>query len=229
MNIIDIILIIFILIQVYIGYQKGFFVMFVSLISYIIAAALTYILFPFYKNILVNSFGLNDFISTFIIDRLKSLGANNVGSIVSTSDLEAMQKLTLPDVVIENFRDYLTTNGSGMFDSVISLVSDFVVTVFAVISLFLVILLVIKILVSALNIISGLPGLSTINSLAGSILALIKTYIILSIAALISVFLLTINNWETFTNLVKGSFIADLLINHNIFTFILANVLADKV
>ncbi len=229
MNVLDIILIIFILIQFYLGYQKGFFVMMVNLLGYIAAAALTYLLFPFYKNVLINSFGLDDFISGFIIDKLKHLGANNVGSIVSASDLDAMQKLTMPDAVKESFRSYLTTNGSGMFDSVISLVSDFVVTVFAVVSLFLVALLVIKIIVSALNILSGLPGLSTINSLAGSILALIKTYIILSIAALVSVFLLTINNWETFANLVNGSLIADLLINHNVFTFILSNILADKI
>ncbi len=233
MNIIDIILIIFILVELYIGYRRGLLKMLINILGYIATIVLTYFLYLPFKEILVNVVGLDKIINDFITKHLRQLGAGGVGEIVSSTDLSAMKKMVIPDKVKFTLEKYLTTDSinikdsiannltGGVANTVFSTVTDFLLTIIAIVVLFLILLIIIKIISSGANIIKKIPVISTVNALAGSFIALIKTYIILSIAALITVIILMLNNWQSFSDLIKQSFIADMMINHNIFIWLL--------
>ncbi len=220
-NLLDIGLIVFILIELFISYKRGFIKMLINLFGYIAAAVLTYFLYQPFKSVLVNIIGMDKIISDFLLQRLKELGASSVGNIVSVADISAMQKLTLPNGIEVQLKNFLMSNAKGSATTVITVVSDFLVTIFSIVSLFLILLIVIKILSSMLNFVSKAPVIRTINGLFGCLLGLVKIYIILSIAALIAVFLLTLNDWKTLADLIEHSVIADIMINKNIFVLFL--------
>ncbi len=215
MSILDIIIVIFIALQVFFGYRKGAIKSLFDLLGYIVAAVVTYLFYAPVKQLLIDMTPLDDTIASFVAERLKILGATSVQATVSTADLTAMTKLPLPENVKLAITNFLTNSVSSASQNVITEVTDFLMTIIAVIAVFVVTLIVVKIIASMLNIIAKLPVISTFNKFGGVLFGLIKSYIILSLLFLIFMMFFSTNGNQMLFNMINQSILAPIFINYN--------------
>ncbi len=217
MNILDIIIILYILIQVYLGYSRGAIKSLFNLFGYIATAIATFFFYQPFKQLLIDGLGLDKAIGKFVGERLVSLGASSVNASVSQSDLSAMSKLPLPDSIGESIESFLTSSAKGIAENVTTQVTDFILTVIAIVILFLAITAAVKVIGSMLNGIVKLPVLRSFNHGLGIVFGLLKAYIILSIVVLVLISLLSMNHWTTLDHLVHTSWMTNFIIQNNIF------------
>ncbi len=220
MTILDIIILVFIAFQVVMGYIKGAIKSLFDLLGYILAAVATYFFYLPVKKLLIEMTQLDETIASFVGERLKALGATSVQATVSTADLNAMTKLPLPENVKTAISNFLTNSVSSASQNVITEVTNFLMTIIAVIAVFVVTLIVVKIVASMLNIIASLPVVSTFNKLGGVVFGLIKSYIIVSLLFLISITFFSTNLTPEAQNMIDKSLLAPFFINYNGFFLI---------
>ncbi len=217
MTVIDIVILAFIAFQLVMGYIKGAVKTLFDFLGYLAAAILTYLFYAPVKVLLVNATKLDETIAQFVTERLQALGASSVQATVSTSDLDAMAKLPLPDSVKRAISDFLTTSVSSITQNVTTEVTNFLMTVIAVIGVFIVAIIAIKLIASMLDIIAQLPVISTFNKIGGVIFGALKSYIIISLVFLLLIAFSSTNGNLTWLEMLNDSLVAPFFINYNVF------------
>lgn len=217
MNLLDIIIIGYVLLQLYLGYTRGAVKSLLNLFGYFATAIITYMFYQPFKKILIDSLGLDKAINQFVGERLMALGASSMDASVSQSDLSAMAKLPLPKSISDDIMAFLTSSAKGVTETVTTQVTDFIITVISIVILFLAIMAAVRVIGSMLNGIVKLPVIRSFNHLFGIIFGIVKTYIVLSISMLILVSLLSMNNWDSIQAMVDSSFLTNLIIQNNVF------------
>ncbi len=222
--ILDIILILIIVLSAYAGYKKGFIHMLIKFLSKLISISVAYLYYKPFKNFLIKFTKIDEFIFDKVRISLNSLGGHASQTTVSGSDLEALSKMTMPDILKEKIVAYLTNTGSELGRSVVLSISDLIMTVISMVLLFIAISILIKFIDSSFNLIAKLPVINGFNKAGGIIFSLFTSYVVLTIVFLLASSLLTMSVSFQIKDAIESSIIASALIKYNPFLVILANI-----
>ncbi len=222
--ILDIILVIVILLSILIGYKKGFIRMLASFIGKFVALTIAYFYYAPFKDLLVKFTGLDDLVFEKIKLSLTNLGGHAAEASVAGSDIDAVSKMALPDILKEKLVNYLTDTANQIGQSVASGLTDFVMNIIAFILLFILVAILISIIVKVLDLVAKLPVLNTFNKLGGIIFSLITTYILLTIAFLLITSFMSMDSASSLNTMIANSVVAKNLIVYNPILIGLANI-----
>ena len=161
------------------GYYKGLVKMSSNMVSLVLSVILTKSIRPYLQNWIIN----NDYIKSYVNNRIQEKLAANLKNIPDSSVLnDQMLKDSLTNQVLKSYLETDSKNTIENFyeliglDKITELISDkvteFVLSVVTFILLLIVITILIKFLFKILDKIADLPVLTAFNRTSGSILGL---------------------------------------------------------
>lgn len=222
--ILDIVLVLILLISAYMGYKRGFIRTLASFIGKFIAMTLAYFYYKPFQKLLTELTGMDGYVLEKVKRSLVALGGHAAESSVAGSDIDALGKMPLPDVLKDKMADYLKQSANSLGNSVAQTISDFVMSLLAFFLLFLLIAIAISILVRVLNLVAKLPVLNAFNRVGGVLFSLITTYIILTILFLLVTSFVSMDANSKLSAMIAGSKLAKHFIAYNPILLGLANM-----
>lgn len=211
----DIILFIILIYSVYVGYKKGLIVMLLSFLGKIFAAVVAYKFYPNVTLLLNQLFSLDKVLENEILLRLRTMGGQGVVGSVSATDIDAMNKLPIPQNISDSLKTYLTDKTGEIGRSVAASVSSFFVSIISVVLLFFAVLIIVMFVSKFLKMASKITIIKEINIAGGVLFSVIKNYIIVSFIVLILMSIASIHKHPFLEENVKNSFLTKHMIENN--------------
>lgn len=224
--IVDIIIIAIFAFAAYRGFKVGLVHSILNFFGSFGSAILAYFLFPIFKTFLINVLSIDKFILEKVVTKMKELGAAGAPQAVSGADIDALNKLMLPEPVKKSMTDFLTSSTTEITKSVAMSVTDFIMSVLAFGLLFISILILFKVLRRLLKGVVKLPILNGLNTAGGLIFALVSTYITITIGFLLLTSFFSIGSTSFIAEQLASSKLAGMLISFNPLLIILSGTKA---
>ena len=190
--IIDIIIILFILASIFLGYKKGLVSLGINLVAFIIAILITFILYRSIANVIINS--------TQVDENLQATIENQIGEVIS-NDAETG--------AIESATNSILQGGSRTLAiNIIYGITMIVLFIIARIAL---------IFISAIaNMVSKLPILNQFNKLGGIIYGLLRGVIIVYVILMVVNLIITLNPTGKIKENIDETYLAKTMCEYNI-------------
>lgn len=190
--IIDIIIILFILASIFLGYKKGLVSLGINLVAFIIAILITFILYRPIANVIINS--------TQVDENLQATIENQIGEVIS-NDAETG--------AIESATNSILQGGSRTLAiNIIYGITMIVLFIIARIAL---------IFISAIaNMVSKLPILNQFNKLGGIIYGLLRGVIIVYVILMVVNLIITLNPTGKIKENIDETYLAKTMCEYNI-------------
>lgn len=190
--IIDIIIILFILASIFLGYKKGLVSLGIHLVAFIIAVLITFILYRPIANLVINY--------TQLDENLQQTIETNIEEVISNDENTGL---------VQNATNSLLEGGSRTLAiNIIYGITMIVLFVIARIAL---------VFISALaNMISKLPILNQFNKLGGIIYGLLRGIIITYVILMIVNLIITLNPTSTVKEKIDETYLAKTMCEYNI-------------
>lgn len=195
--IVDIILIVFLILSIFLGYKKGLAALAIKLCAFIIAIVITFILYRPIGNLIINTTSIDESIEDSIYNKVTEMIQKDDNNELTSDLIESAKQGMLPEASRE-----LAIN---------------VVYGGTLIILFVIIRIAL-IFVSALaNLIAKLPIIKQFNELGGAIYGLLRGVIILYAILLIISFVGELSPKNMATQAINESTIGKIMYENNIF------------
>lgn len=212
--IIDIVIIAIILLCIYGGYKKGLIGMAFSIVSFIAALIIAFILFTPVSTFVINNMEFDDNIKTSIVNKF-----------TEEQKVEASTEGNNEENSISYITNYINNQLTETKDKTVEIVateiSELCVKGIVFIALFIVARIGLAFFKMIANFISKLPLINQVNKLGGIIFGLLKgliiTYGVLAILLLVS----PLFNGSQFEKSINNSFIGNMMYSNNIIVKIL--------
>jgi len=186
------------------------------LLGYVFAAVVTYYYYPSVKQMLIDLTTMDENLKNFVTTRLEELGANAATSAVTTTDIQALNQLPIPENMMTQLVEFMQTTATDTALSIADVTTDVVMSMISIFSLFILVLLVVKIIAGMLDLISKLPVLKSINAFGGALFGAVKGYVILSITFVLGISILSLKSYEVVQTLVDTSTLSAYFIDYNL-------------
>lgn len=190
--IIDIIIILFILASIFLGYKKGLVSLGINLVAFIIAILITFILYRPIANVIINS--------TQVDENLQATIENQIGEVIS-NDAETGAIESATNSILQGGSKTLAIN-------IIYGITMIVLFIIARIAL---------IFISAIaNMVSKLPILNQFNKLGGIIYGLLRGVIIVYVILMVVNLIITLNPTGNIKENIDETYLAKTMCEYNI-------------
>lgn len=190
--IIDIIIILFILASIFLGYKKGLVSLGINLVAFIIAILITFILYRPIANVIINS--------TQVDENLQAAIENQIGEVIS-NDAETGAIESATNSILQGGSKTLAIN-------IIYGITMIVLFIIARIAL---------IFISAIaNMVSKLPILNQFNKLGGIIYGLLRGVIIVYVILMVVNLIITLNPTGKIKENIDETYLAKAMCEYNI-------------
>lgn len=190
--IIDIIIILFILASIFLGYKKGLVSLGINLVAFIIAILITFILYRPIANVIINS--------TQVDENLQAAIENQIGEVIS-NDAETGAIESATNSILQGGSKTLAIN-------IIYGITMIVLFIIARIAL---------IFISAIaNMVSKLPILNQFNKLGGIIYGLLRGVIIVYVILMVVNLIITLNPTGKIKENIDETYLAKTMCEYNI-------------
>ena len=190
--IIDIIIILFILASIFLGYKKGLVSLGINLVAFIIAILITFILYRPIANVIINS--------TQVDENLQATIENQIGEVIS-NDAETGAIESATNSILQGGSKTLAIN-------IIYGITMIVLFIIARIAL---------IFISAIaNMVSKLPILNQFNKLGGIIYELLRGVIIVYVILMVVNLIITLNPTGKIKENIDETYLAKTMCEYNI-------------
>jgi len=192
-NILDLIVVGILALCIWIAYRKGFVITVFRFFSLLIALFLTNMLYPA-VSVAMRNIGLLDTLKSSVAATVRLDGA--VEGITRTAEVELINGLALPEFIktallennntqaytalaVDSFQDYISGFLAGM-----------ILNAIAMIAVFVVVFVLMKIIAAALNILTKLPVIHSLNKLLGIAVGLLQgtVFVWLVLAVMVGLF-----------------------------------------
>jgi len=200
---IDLILVALIAISTFIGYKKGLIKVAFSLVSFILAIALSVVLYKPISNFIIEYTPIDDYIEQTI-----------------------SQRLTSPEITVEETEN-IVSNYFNNFKSIsTNVLANGISKTIINIACILIVFVVSKILLLLFkwlgDLISKLPLIKQVNSAGGFLYGLLRGFIfIYGVLALIAI-ISPVANINNIINIINNTIITNIMYNHNIILILFA-------
>ncbi|NLM13037.1 MAG: hypothetical protein GX209_04750 [Epulopiscium sp.] len=178
MNIADILILIFFLINGWIAYKRGFILSLYKLLSFVVSIFLSYTLYPMVSAFLRNYTPLFDKIKNYIAPSIVISEGAQVNTLEGQSHL--INELGVPKLLkralIENNNSeiYSILQVDSLKDYIAGYIANICINIISMVAVLLVVSIGLKILIGVLDILSKLPVLNSMNHLFGLIFGLVS-------------------------------------------------------
>lgn len=233
MNWLTIAVILFLIVEVLIGLKRGFVKMALSLFAMVIALAITSAVGPYVKEGLSEYTPWQTNIQMSIQESFDGYLEDQMEMMEPDQENDLLDQLPIPDVLTGLLKD---NNNSAVYEKlgvdtltayVSSYLANMIMSAIAYVITFIGVFLLLKILFHFLNLVTRIPGLKQLNSVAGGILALVQGLIFLWILCLaLTAFANT--DWGIHAmEMVKESSFLSLIYNHNLLMQLLMEIVMN--
>ncbi len=226
--VLDLILLIILVLNVFLGYKRGLVKMLSQFIGKFVALILATSFYKPFKTLLINLTGIDEFVYEKVKQSLSSLGQhvtqNAISGNLQATEANAISQMQIPDTIKSKITEYLTASSDKVAKSASLSLSDFIMTLISVFLLFLIIIIIIAIISHALDLVAKLPVLNSFNKLGGVILSLLTSYIMLTIAFLLLTSFISMDTSSSLGLMIQESTLAKAMIQYNPILIILANI-----
>lgn len=213
-------------VMTFVGYKKGLIKMVLSMISLLVTIIAVSIVTPVISDVIKTNTSIMTKIETAVDERLT----------IDETALDGMEpdvidSLELPEVIKELMKDSDTIEkykemGIQSFNTyVVTLVANTIFNVIVFVVSFAIVYIVVRIVFAAINLISKLPVIHQVNTLAGTALGLVEGVIIVWIFfAVVTMFGSTEFGMDVFAQINANEFLA-FVYNNNLIMKYLVNIL----
>ncbi len=177
MNWLDIGVIIILLINGFISYQRGFIRTLFNFLSFIVAIIITSQIYTYFSGFIINHTGIYTAIKNSIIQTM-NLQPANANVTTPQQQISFINNIGLPDYIqhllLENNNSevYQLLDVQHIGDYIGSLLATVTINILSFIVVFILVKLAIRLIVNILDLISKLPVLNQVNKLGGLIIGL---------------------------------------------------------
>lgn len=233
MNWLTIAVILFLIVEVLIGLKRGFVKMALSLFAVIIALVITSAVGSYVKEMLNEYTSWQTNIQENIQSSFDGYLEEQMDILEPQQENALLDQLPIPDVLTGILKE---NNNSSVYeklgvDSLTSYVSSYlanmIMTAIAYVITFICVLILLKIVFHFLNLVTRIPGLRQLNSVAGGILALAQGLILLWVLCLVLTAFANTGWGIQAMEMVKESSFLSLIYNHNLLLQILLEIMMN--
>lgn len=190
MNTLLIVVIAIILVTGILGYYKGLIKTVLSMATIVLSVVLTSIVAPEAARILCENEEVYGSVYETVSENIdlsdvtKELAAQAGDTLDEAAQAEILDNVGMPPIVREiiidsgNLEKFVNDNSEKFEEYVYSLITDLIINSSTYVIVFIVFSIVIAIVSSALNIISKLPVLKSLNRMAGAVLGVVEGFVI---------------------------------------------------
>ena len=224
-NTLDIIIIIFIIINLFFGWKKGLVLSIFDLGGIIVSFFLTKRYFKeFSKLLLKNVDWLKDLQKNMAL-KIQNTYINDQEIISGIKDENFLKELNLPKTLDTKFNQLLIGNDlsniTNLDETLSKIIVEAIVHLVAFVVLFVLLLLIIKIIGIVINQLFQLPGLKGINQFGGFLFAFIKSNILIMVFMSIIVLLESLGVDIGIKDLINSSKLGSIYYNNNILLYLI--------
>lgn len=233
MNWLTIAVILFLIVEALIGLKRGFVKMALSLFAVIIALVITSAVGSYVKEMLNEYTSWQTNIQENIQSSFDGYLEEQMDILEPQQENALLDQLPIPDVLTGILKE---NNNSSVYeklgvDSLTSYVSSYlanmIMTAIAYVITFICVLILLKIVFHFLNLVTRIPGLRQLNSVAGGILALAQGLILLWVLCLVLTAFANTGWGIQAMEMVKESSFLSLIYNHNLLLQILLEIMMN--
>ena len=207
--------------------KKGFVKMALSLFAMIIALVITSAAGPYVKSRLNEYTSWQTNIQTSIQTSFDGYLEEQVEAMEPEQENKVLDKLPIPEVLTGLLKD---NNNSSVYEKlgvVSAYLANMIMTAVAYVVTFIVFLIVLKIIFHFLHLVTRIPGLKQLNSVAGGILALVQGLIFLWILCLVLTAFSNTDWGIQMMGMIKESSFLSLIYNHNLLLQLLMEIMMN--
>lgn len=214
--ILDIILVLIILINVYICYEKGLVKLAVGLIAVIVSIILAVILYKPVSNMVIKNTEIDDKIESTIIENFTATESEgNETESDETEDNGFMRYIEkYVDDTVNKTKNEIVIEAAGT-------IAVKVINIGVILGIFIIARIVLILLTFITDIITELPILKQFNAAGGILYGIIKSLLIIYVILAIVFFIIYITGNATISEAISSSFITKFFYNNNILLTIL--------
>lgn len=199
--IIDLVLIIFVLLSVFLGYKKGLVKLGMQLVAFVIAIVATIVLYRPISNLVINVTSIDEMLENTIISK--------VDEAIDKSDEEG-----ITSSLIESAKEGMLPNAARQMS--INIIYGGVIII-----LFIAIRIALKFITALADAISKLPILNQFNKAGGILYGLLRGVLIVYAILLIVALFGEINPKNSVNEMVNETYIAKVMYDNNILNILL--------
>jgi len=210
---VDIAIVLIIALTTFLGYKKGLIKVAFSIVSFILAIIIAFILFKPVSTLVINTTNIDDNLKQTIYEKLESKE-------LTVENAEALEEQDVPQAVVDDIVGYIKEAGSQAQDDVALVVSEQLTTTIINIGVALILFILARIIlffVRALaDLIAKLPILNQLNKTGGTIYGVLKGLIIIYIILTVITLIMPVINNQTITDAINASYIGKFMYDNNI-------------
>lgn len=202
--IIDITIILFILASIFLSYKKGLISLAINLVAFIIAIAITLLLYKPIANLIINITPIDEKLQMGIQEKVESIISENKEENEITSELiESAKQGFLPDAS----RSFAINIINGI----------------TMIVLFIIVRISLILIHSLADVISKLPIINQFNKLGGILYGLLRGVLITYIILMVINLSISVNPKGTLNEVIQESYLAKTMSKYNILNIFFIN------
>lgn len=233
MNWLTVAVILFLLVEVLIGWKRGFVKMALSLFAVVIALVITSAAGPYVKEGLSAHTPWQTNIQESIRESFDGYLMDQMETMEPDQENALLDQLPIPEVLTNLLKE---NNNSAVYeklgvDTLTSYVSSYlanmIMTAIAYVIIFIFVFILLKIVFHFLHLVTRIPGLKQLNSAAGVILALVQGLILLWVLCLVLTAFANTDWGMQVMGMIKESSFLSLIYNHNLLLQLLMEIMIN--
>lgn len=193
--VVDLIIIAIIALSAFLGYRKGFVVLAIKLCAFLIAIAVTFVIYKPVANVVINVTGIDETIENAILEEANNIMAEDNGE-TSIELIEDAKNGLLPEAARE-----IAVN---------------IVTGGVILIIFIIVRIALKFITALANAVAKLPIIKQFNEAGGLLYGVLRGLLIIYIAMLLIGIIGQINPENTVHQNLNSSYIGKMMYNNNI-------------
>ena len=193
--VVDLIIIAIIALSAFLGYRKGFVVLAIKLCAFLIAIAVTFVIYKPVANVVINVTGIDETIENAILEEANNIMAEDNGE-TSIELIEDAKNGLLPEAARE-----IAVN---------------IVTGGVILIIFIIVRIALKFITALANAVAKLPIIKQFNEAGGLLYGVLRGLLIIYIAMLLIGIVGQINPENSVHKNLNSSYIGKMMYNNNI-------------
>lgn len=207
--VLDILIVLILAINIFIGYKKGLIKLAVSLVAVLISVIITLILYKPVSNLIISNTQIDEKIEATIIENGTSKKEDETGA--------SEEKEKKYNEIVEKYvQDAVTEEKDNIVESVAGTLSVKIINIASMIIIFIIVRLLLILLVFVADTIAKLPILKQFNEVGGIVYGVIKGLIIIYVLLAIVFFIVYMTNSTQISEIVNQTIITKFMYNNNI-------------
>lgn len=208
--VLDILILLILVINVFVGYKKGLIKLAVSLVAVLISIIITLILYKPVSNLIIDNTQIDEKIESTIIKNSTDNHENE------EAEQTEETKKEYSEIIEKYIQDAVVETKDNIIESVASTLSIKIINVAVMIMIFIIIRLLLILLVFFADMLAKLPILKQFNEIGGIIYGAIKGIIIIYVMLAIVFFVVYLTNSIEISDIINKTIITKFMYNNNI-------------